>query len=104
MTLDWWAAVNKLDRMKPPSMEALLQQCVEREPGVTSARLFEYAREWHGKLWSQGLTGDFERQLLAMRNGGYRCTNKQWYPQGHTAEPERRGPSKDDPRQTRMFG
>ena len=96
--------MNKLNRMKATSMEILLQQCVEDEPGVTSARLFEYAREWYGKLWTQGLTVDFERQLFSMVGNDYRVTNKQWYPAGHKADPKRRGPAKEDPRQTRMFG
>lgn len=96
--------MNKLDRMKAPSVDILLRHCVDHEPGVTSARLFEYTKEWYGKLWTQGATRDFERALAGMLSQGYRCTNKQWYVAGHQAQPKRRGPAKEDPRQTRMFG
>lgn len=94
----------KLYRMKQDTVAALLRYSVENEPGVTSARLFEYTKEWYGKLWGLGCTHDFECELAKMRSEGYRVTNKQWYPAGHKAEPKRRGPSKEDPRQMRMFG
>lgn len=96
--------MSKLYRMKQDTVGALLRYSVENEPGVTSARLFEYTKEWHGKVWDLKFTWDFERELAKMLSEGYRVTNKQWYPAGHKAEPKRRGPSKEDPRQTRMFG
>lgn len=96
--------MSKLERMRQESIEQLLRWCIDHEPGVTSLRLFEYTKEWYGKVWSSASTADFERALGALHTSGYRCTNKQWYPKGHTAEPKRRGPAKEDPRQTRMFG
>ncbi len=96
--------MNKLDRMRQPSIDILLRWCVDHQPGITSLRLFEYTKEWYGKVWFQASTHDFERALLSMRSEGYRVTNKQWYPQGFVGEAHPRGPVKSDPRQLRMFG
>lgn len=96
--------MSKLERMRQPSINTLVKWCVDSNPGVTSDKLYEYAKEWYGKLWGYGNTADFEAALQALREGGYRCTNKQWYPAGYVAEPKVRGPGKEDPRQLRMFG
>ena len=96
--------MSKLERMGQSSVDTLLRWCVDHQPGVTSAKLFEYTKEWYGKLWSRGHTADFERALASMLSEGYRCTNKLWYPAGHKAAPKLRGPVHEDPRQTRMFG
>lgn len=96
--------MSKLLRMKQETVEALLRYSIEHEPGVTSTKLFEYTKEWYGKVWDIKFTWQFDQALDKIRREGYRVTNKQWYPAGHKAEPKRRGPAKEDPRQTRMFG
>lgn len=96
--------MSKLHRMNQSTVDALLRYSVNHEPGITSTRLFEYTKEWYGKLWTPVATSDFERALSEMLAEGYRVTNKQWYHKDHRAEPKRRGPAKEDPRQTRMFG
>lgn len=95
---------EKSERMRQSSIETLVQWCVDYHPGITSQRLFEYSKEWYGKLWDLVHTSEFERALVRLREQGYRCTNKQWYPKGHKDTPKPRGPAKEDPRQTRMFG
>ena len=96
--------MNKADVMKQPSMEILLEELIKFSPGITSDKLYTHAKDWHGKLWYHSMTTNFEWALSDLREKGYRVTNKQWYPQGHQATPKPKGPSKEDPRQTRMFG
>lgn len=96
--------MNKSQIMRQPSMEAVLVESVNHQPGITSALLFETAKEWAGRHWDASDTAQFESILGRMRDIGFRCTDKQWYPKGHVAERKQEGPSKEDPRQTRMFG
>jgi len=84
------------------SMEQVLEELIRHKPGITSAQLFEGAREFHGKLWHERLTPVFEKALWAVRDKGYRVTNKQWYPAGHTAAPKLHNGTKPHPKQTRM--
>ncbi len=94
--------MNKKDIMRQPSMEAVVVESIKFNPGVTSTRLFETAKEWAGKSWNAGDTASFESILKRCRESGFRCTNKQWYPKGHLAEKAPHGPPKSDPRQIRM--
>lgn len=96
--------MNKKDIMRQASMETVVVEMIRHQPGVTSNRLFETAKEWAGKSWSAGDTADFDALLVKLRLGDFRCTNKQWYEKGHVSERKLQGPSKADPRQARMFG
>ncbi len=94
--------MNKKEIMRQTSMEILLKEMIRHKPGITSARLFDTAKEWAGKSWGQSDTFEFEDTLKRLRVGDFRCTNKQWYEKGHVAAKEPHGPSKTDPRQLRM--
>ena len=96
--------MNKSQIMRQPSMEAVLVESVNHQPGITSTRLFETCKEWAGGRWSAADTHQLDEILGRMRDIGFRCANKQWYPKGHVAERKQNGPKKEDPRQTRMFG
>lgn len=97
--------MNKKEIMRQTSLGVLLREMVKHQPGIASNRLFETAKEWAGTgRWDHRDTLDFEAELAKMNGAGFRVTNKQWYEVGHISEPKRKGPSKDDPRQTRMFG
>jgi hypothetical protein len=94
--------MNKKDIMRHSSTETLLRAAIRHKPGITSARLFDLAKEWAGKSWEQGDTFEFEECLKKLRAGDFRVTNKQWYEKGHVSEREPHGPPKVDPRQIRM--
>jgi len=94
--------MNKKDIMRQPTMEAVVVEMIRHKPGVTSARLFETAKEWAGKSWSASDTHDFDALLGKLRRGDFRCTNQQWYEKGHVAQRDPHGPPKVDPRQLRM--
>lgn len=89
--------------MSSQTMETVLEELIRHKPGISTTQLFEGAREYHGKLWHERLTPAFESALWNLREKDYRVTNKQWYTKGHTADPKRHGPKKQDPRQTRLF-
>ena len=95
--------MNKLQLMKQKDIPSLLDYYVTHYAGVTSLKLFEACKEWAGSRWDEKDTWDFEQALANLRTKGFYCTNKQWYPKGWKAEPKQKGPSKADPRQTRMF-
>lgn len=89
--------MNKLLIMKQPSLEALIDWCIEHSPGITSERLWAVAKDWDHKL----LGFEFEDALASAREK-YRCTSKKWYPPNHKAEPKVSTGKKEDPRQVRM--
>lgn len=91
--------MNKADIMRQKTLADVLREMVLHEPGVTSKRLWDVAKEWDHRL----IATEFDRELSVLR-GSFYCTNQKWYPKGHQAKPKLRGPSKEDPRQTRMFG
>jgi hypothetical protein len=93
--------MNKLDIMKQPSVELLLEEMIKFQPGITTLKLWEVTKEWFGKLVSPGMGVEFDQSLMTLR-GKYYCTNQQWYPKGHVAPPKVHGERKPDPRQTRM--
>lgn len=94
--------MNKKEIMRQSSMGILLREMVKHQPGITSNRLFETAKEWAGKRWDFGDTLEFDDELGKMRAEGFRVTNQQWYEKGYVADPRRKGASKEDPRQVRM--
>ncbi len=105
--------MNKKDIMRQPDMESLIRALIKSKPGVTSARLFESAKEWagcseenetdsKGRLWLLRDTMEFEGVLAGLIAEGYICTNKQWQEKGYLADRETKGPPKTDPRQLRM--
>lgn len=97
--------MNKRDIMRQPTIQILLEEMIKFQPGITTMKLWEATREWAGKIASRASVAEFENELAQLRNaGGYRVTGKQWYPAGYIAVPARKGPPKEDPRQTRMFG
>ena len=89
--------MNKLAIMKQQSVDSLLSEMITQKPGVTSERLWAAAKEWDHRITAW----DFDSALASM-HGKFRVTNKQWYPIGHVAEPKRKGPQKEHPKQTRM--
>ena len=94
--------MNKKDIMRQSSMEKLLEEMVKHQPGVTSQKLFDVAKEWAGKSWGQADTFHFDEVLRKLLAKGYRCTNKQWYPKGYVAARDPKGPPKEDKRQLRI--
>lgn len=92
--------MNKLLMMSQSTLKALILFVVEREPGVSSEKLWRCAKEWDSKL----IGVDFDAALEELRGKELRVTNKCWYIPGVQAERKLKGPSKGDPRQTRMFG
>jgi hypothetical protein len=93
--------MNKLEIMKQPSVEFLLREMIRFKPGITTQKLWEVTKEWHGSVVHPGIGMDFDIALGNLRSE-FRCTNKQWYPAGHQAPPQSHGPRKEDPRQVRM--
>jgi hypothetical protein len=93
--------MNKADIMRQPTVEALLEESIKSKPGITSMKLWEVTKEWHGKVFHAAMGVEFDQALRKLRDT-YRCTNKQWYPPRHSAEAKVHGPKKDDPRQVRM--
>jgi hypothetical protein len=109
--------MNKKDIMRQSSMETLLQEMIRHKPGITSARLFEAAKEWAGcskeeepdeegkpprRQWTVKDTWEFEGILAGLIADGFICTNKQWQEKGFVAAKDPHGPPKTDPRQLRM--
>lgn len=94
--------MNKKDIMRQASMEKLMEEMVKHQPGVTTNRLFETAKDWAGKSWEPEDVFRFEETLRSLLAREYRCTNKQWYPKGHVAARDPKGPPKEDKRQLRM--
>ena len=93
--------MNKLEIMRQPSVETLLEEMIKHQPGITSMKLWETTKEWYGKLVSPAMGIDFDQALLKLRQT-YRCTNKQWYPRGHVAPPKVHKAPTPHPKQTRM--
>lgn len=114
--------MNKKDIMRQQSMEAVVVEMIRHKPGVTSARLFEAAKEWAGcsdeeepvealpdgeektprRLWTVEDTWEFEDILAKLIKDGFICTNKQWQVKGYVEPKQPKGPPKTAPRQTRM--
>jgi hypothetical protein len=111
--------MNKKDIMRQPSMEALIPALIRSKPGITSARLFEVAKEWAGcseeagqaavakqagevRLWTVQDTWEFEGILAGLIADGWICTNKQWQEKGYMEPRSPKGPPKVCPRQLRM--
>lgn len=93
--------MNKLEIMRQPSVETLLEEMIKYQPGITSLKLWETTKEWYGKLVSPAMGIDFDQAMLRLRQT-YRCTNKQWYPQGHVAPPKVHEGRASSPKQLRM--
>lgn len=93
--------MNKLEIMKQPTIARLLEELIRHQPGITSARLWETTKEWHGRLVDPAMGVEFDNALLGLRRE-FRCTNKQWYPRGHVGAMKLHGEKKQDPRQVRM--
>lgn len=85
--------MNKVEIMRQPTLVTLLQEMTTHQPGISSQRLFDVAREWDSKL----KTHEFEGGLEELRTTGYRVTNKRWYPAGHSAPPQSQNGSKARP-------
>jgi hypothetical protein len=83
--------------MKQPSLDMLIAEYIAFQPGVTSDKLWNIAKEWDHKL----LGCDFDDALGRAREK-FRVTNKQWYPPNYVAPPKVHSGRKEDPRQTRM--
>lgn len=98
-------SLSKLEIMKQKTIGDLLVRLVENQPGITSQRIWDKVREWRGEIVDEKkaheFTLEFERELLAFRNKGYRVTKKQWYPANHVAPPKVSGPKEPHPKQTR---
>ncbi len=101
--------MNKKDIMRQLNMESLLRSLIKSKPGITSAQLFEKAKEWAGcsdndskRFWEHKDTKEFEDLLARLVADGYICTNKQWQEKGYMEPKEPKGPPKTDPRQLRM--
>lgn len=73
--------MNKVEIMRQPTLVTLLKEMTTHQPGITSQRLFDVAKEWDHKLKAH----EFESGLDELRATGYRVTNKRWYPAGHSA-------------------
>lgn len=89
--------MNKLQVMKQPSLDHLLDWAITESPGIASERLWTISRDWDHKL----LACDFDDALGRAREK-FRCTNKKWYPPHFKAEPKISTGKKEDPRQVRM--
>lgn len=105
--------MNKKEIMRQTSMEILLKEMIRHKPGITSARLFETAKEWagcseeaertgEGRLWTIKDTWEFDGILAGLIADGWICTNKQWQEKGYTEPKAPKVPPKTDPRQLRM--
>jgi hypothetical protein len=92
--------MTKLEIMKQPSVQTLLEEMIRHKPGISTQRLWETVKEWNGKV-REGAGVEFDMALMEIRDK-YRCTNKQWYPIGHIGEPVASSGKKEDPRQVRM--
>lgn len=92
--------MNKLLVMSQKTLRDLVILVVDREPGVTSDKLWRLAKEWDRKLSA----AEFDGALGELVGKELRVANKCWYLPGVKAEKKLRGPSAEDPRQTRMFG
>ena len=113
--------MNKKDIMRQSDMRSVLVEMIRHKPGITSARLFEAAKQWAGcseeeapeavspeeetvkkRLWTVEDTWEFEALLASLRAEGFICTNKQWQEKGYVEARNPKGPPKTDPRQVRM--
>lgn len=95
--------MNKADIMRQPDMGKLLRESIKSEPGITSAKLFERAKEWAGRTWEYEDTEAFDKELFLILQEGYRVTNQGWYVPGAEGTKKKPRTRVDDPRQTRMF-
>jgi len=89
--------MNKLLLMSQKTLPDLIRHAVNREPGITSEKLWKLAKDWDHTMSA----GEFDRGLAKMA-GELRCTNKCWYEPGAVVQRKLREP-KVDTRQTRMF-
>jgi hypothetical protein len=92
--------MNKLLLMSQKSLRAVILFAVDREPGIASQRLYNLCKEWNSKLTGM----EFDEMLGSMVNNELRVSNKCWFMPGAEVEKKLKSGSKDDPRQTRMFG
>ena len=95
--------MNKAEIMRQKDMDSVLENYIRHQPGVTSQKLYDVCKEWAGQHWTSSDTHEFDLRLGKLLLRGFRVTNKQWYEKGHVSERKLKGPSKEDPRQTRMF-
>ncbi len=66
--------MNKKDLMRKSSLRDLLVALIDETPGMDTAKLWNYAKQWDGNLSAFEFDGELKVML-----GEFRVTNKKWY-------------------------